>query len=154
MSINIIKHWEDVETFDVPVIDKRGDIFVYNGEPWVMTLCPPDADDVKRALRKNADESASLRARRQASERNNPLPDEMSERHIIRIIQATHIAWKNAPIENAEAVDFKGDEFAQFLKDEPWYVNQWQNAWTDRKNFTRLKDDQPKKNSSNGAKSK
>lgn len=155
MTIKIKKHWEDLETFEAPVIDKRGDVFEYNGEPWVMILRPPHADQVKEAVRKNAAEASSWRERQPASLRNSELPDTMSERHMVRIIQASHVGWKNAPVEDgSSAVDFSGDDFAEFLKEEPWYVAQWQKVWTNAKNSTRLKGGQPKKTSSNGAKPK
>lgn len=154
MTIKIEKYWDELETFDIEVIDPRGEIFMYKDAPWVMRLRAPNSDEVAKAVRKNADESARWRQRQPQSQRDGSIPSDMSERQMYRLVQASHVEWINAPVEEGTEVDFQSDDFVEFLKDQPWYRAQWERAWINRKNSTRLKVGQPKKNSSSGAKRK
>lgn len=151
MSIKIEKHWEDLDTFEIEVLDKFGDVFMYKGKPWIMTLASPSSDRIANVMRKNGEEARLWRDRQPASRKNDPLPDTMQERHSYAIIAASHVKWENAP--TTQDVDFASDNFKDFLKEEVWYFNQWQKAWTDVKNSAR-RTDPPSKSSSTGAKSK
>lgn len=137
MSLKIVKHWEDLETFEVGVLDKLGEPFMWEGAEWKMTLRPPESDKVKEAVRKNADEASRWRARQPNAMKNAEIPEEMASRHFLRICAASHVAWTNPPIEGGASPDFDSDVFLDFLKEEPWYVVQWGKAWADVKNSTR-----------------
>lgn len=155
MPIKIKKHWEDLDTFEVEVIDALGDVFMFNGKPWKMVLRSPGSERVQEVVKKNAADEAAWRSRQPASRRVDPLPEKMALRHSHRLIGAAHSAWINPPIEGDDKVDFDGEEFFAFLEEEPWYFAQWQRAWLDVKNSKRpTESGRPKTTSSSGAKSK
>lgn len=155
MAIKVIQHWEDLDQFEVDVLDKFGNPFIHNDKQWRMVLRPASSDQVQAAIKQNAAEDSNWRARLPKAQRDQAdIPEEMALRHGRRLIAASHIAWIDPAIEGDETVDFSSQDFADFLEGHPWYVGQWQRAWLDIKNSTRLKGEQPKKTSSTGAKNK
>lgn len=151
MSIKIEKHWEDLDTFEIEVLDRFGDVFTYQGLPWTMTLASPTSDKIANVMRKNAEEARLWRSRQPKTERDAQLPDKMQERHSYDLIAASHVAWNNPPTD--DKVDFTSQDFRDFVKENPWYFNQWQKAWVDVKNSAR-RIEAPTKTSSTGSKSK
>lgn len=148
--IEIEKHWEDLETFEVDVLDKFGEPFIHKGKQWRMTLRPPESEKVKEAVRKNADEASRWRSRQPAANKNADLPEEMAAKHFHKICAASHVAWTDPPTKDGASPDFDSPDFLSFLQSETWYVLQWGKAWADVKNSTRPVE--PKASSSSGRK--
>lgn len=159
--------WKNLDTFDLEMIDPEGNsITDHAGRPFIVTLLNPRAETMREIYRKHEEEFARFKARLPMSQRQNAeRPKDMVKRQANEIVQAAHVAWKNAPVykddgEPSDATqindpDFMSEAFAEFMEAEDIYTVQITRALNDQKNFMeKATETAPRKNSSPSAKGK